>query len=84
MATLQSSSFTDLTLPKGTTGERPGSPSLGMMRYNTTIELLEFYDGTNWRPVTGYSLGSIGTGGNEIAQRGGGIVHAFTGMCRCW
>ena len=78
MATLQASTFTDLTLPTGSTAQRPGTPTLGMLRYNTTVSLMEFYDGTNWRPVTGYSLGSIGTGGNNIAQRGGGIVHSFT------
>ena len=80
MANLQASTFTDLTIPQGTTGQRPASPTLGMIRYNTTINLVEFYDGTNWRPVTGYSLGSIGTGGNDIAQRGGGIVHSFTAV----
>ena len=80
MATLQASSFTDLTLPTGTTGQRPASPTLGMVRYNTSFDLLEFYDGTNWRPVTGYSLGSIGTGGNDISRRGGSIVHSFTAV----
>ena len=77
MAQLQPSSFTDLTLPQGTTAQRPASPALGMMRYNTTIELVEFWDGTNWRPVTGYSAGTIGSGGTIFRARNG-IVHQFT------
>ena len=80
MANLQASTFTDLTLPSGTTAQRPASPTLGMVRYNTTIALLEYYDGTNWRPVTGYSAGNIGTGGNTISQLAGGIVHQFTAV----
>lgn len=77
MANLQSTTFTDLTLPSGNTSQRPGSPTLGMMRYNTDISLLEYYDGSNWRPVTGYSAGTIGSGGT-ISVRGGGVVHMFT------
>ena len=78
MATLSQSTFTDLTLPSGTTAQRPASPISGMMRYNTTLSLLEYYDGTNWRPVTGYSAGSMGTGGDQRLVRGNSIVHMFT------
>ena len=78
MATLQSSTFTDLTLPKGTSAQRPGSPTLGMIRYNTDLALVEYWDGTNWRPVTGFSGGSMGTGGDQRLVRGDGIVHMFT------
>ena len=80
MATLQASTFTDITLPSGTTAERPGSPSRGMIRYNTSYTLLEYYDGTSWRPVTGYSNGSIGSGGQSISLLGGGIIHQFTNV----
>ena len=85
MATLKSSTFTSLVLPTGPTANRPGSPTAGMMRHNTTMNLLEFYDGGTWRPITGISKGSLGTGGNSISYVGnssnrtsGGIVHAFT------
>lgn len=78
MATLQASTFTDLTLPRGTTAERPSSPVLGMMRYNTSISLIEFWDGSNWRPVTGFSNGPLGSGGQSVLVRGNGIVHVFT------
>ena len=85
MATLlggSSTSFTDLTLPSGPTTDRPGSPVKGYLRYNTTFGLVEFYDGTNWRQVTGYSNGSIGTGGDAITvtKDGSGIMHQFTSV----
>lgn len=78
MAQLKSSTFTDLTLPQGTTAQRPTSPVLGMMRYNTSFSLVEFWDGSNWRPVTGYSNGIMGSGGDQRLVRGNGICHVFT------
>ena len=85
MATLKNSSFTNLTLPSGTTAQRPGSPSAGMLRYNTDINYLEFYNGSSWFPVTGTSKGTVGTGGdsirwvgNDASRSSGGIIHVFT------
>jgi hypothetical protein len=37
-----------LTLPSGTTAQRPSSPDTGESRMNTTIGSLEFYDGSAW------------------------------------
>lgn len=37
-----------LTLPTGTTGQRPGSPAAGMSRFNTTTGLQEVYTGSTW------------------------------------
>lgn len=39
-------------LPAGTTGQRPLTPSLGMIRYNTDTNLFEGYDG-NWIALNG-------------------------------
>lgn len=81
MATLQTTTFNDtghITIPTGTTGNRPSSPTSGMIRYNTTMNVLEFHDGTAWRPVTGFSTGFVGTGGNSIYKKGSSIVHMFT------
>ena len=50
-------------LPAGTTAERPGSPTSGNMRYNTTTAGFEGYNGTAW--------GSIGGG----ASAGGAIYE---------
>jgi len=48
--------FNDTTgavqLPSGTTAQRPGSPSNGEMRYNTTDNKVEYYDGASWIQLT--------------------------------
>ena len=43
-------------VPVGTTAERPGSPTAGTVRYNTTESTYEGYDGSNWVQIltTGY------------------------------
>ena len=41
-----------LTLPKGTTAQRPGSPIAGMLRYNTTTSVFEAYT-TDWNTLGG-------------------------------
>jgi len=38
-------------IPSGTQAQRPGTPTLGMTRVNTTTDTLEFYDGTVWKSV---------------------------------
>lgn len=45
--------YTDSTtggmyLPAGTTAQRPASPATGMMRFNTTTNSVEVYNGTSW------------------------------------
>ena len=40
-----------ITLPAGTTAERAGSPPSYSLRYNTTLNELEFWDGTNWNTI---------------------------------
>jgi hypothetical protein len=39
---------THLTIPAGTTAQRPGSVSAGFMRFNTDYGLPEVYNGTSW------------------------------------
>jgi len=41
-----------LVLPKGTTAERPGTPEVGMIRYNSESGVFEAYDGT-WTNLGG-------------------------------
>ncbi len=40
-----------LQLPVGTTAQRPVTPTTGMIRDNTAIGLLEWYDGTEWNSI---------------------------------
>jgi len=50
-----------ITVSKGTTAERVGSES-GELRFNTTTELMEYYDGTAWKPIDAPpSISSIST-----------------------
>ena len=55
------SSFTStgaLLISKGTTGEQPGSPATGMIRYNTTTNQFEGYSGSSpaWKSIGGSAL----------------------------
>lgn len=34
--------------PSGTTAQRPGSPTAGFFRYNTSNNMIEVYNGTSW------------------------------------
>ena len=42
-----------ITLPNGTTGQQPGTPTAGMVRFNSTTGKFEGYDGTEWGPLGG-------------------------------
>jgi hypothetical protein len=54
MAILKNTTIDDtgfLRYPIGTTAQRPSSPLAGMIRFNTSINNLEYYNGTSWVPV---------------------------------
>lgn len=38
----------EIVIPKGTTAQRPASPTTGDFRYNTTLKLTEYYNGSYW------------------------------------
>ena len=38
-------------LPVGTTAQREGSPKSGDQRFNSTFNLMEYYDGTQWKAI---------------------------------
>lgn len=40
-----------LTIPSGTTAQRPVSPTVGTLRYNTTLGFMEQYTGDGWQGV---------------------------------
>jgi hypothetical protein len=63
MANLLASSFTDLTLPSGTTAQRPGTPNTGDLRFNSTTNQYEGYNGTAWGSIGG---GATGGSGNQV------------------
>lgn len=49
----------NMLVPKGTTSERPITPSNGMVRYNTTLNEMEVYQGSAWRRLRFKEPGSI-------------------------
>ena len=49
-----------VTLPQGTTADAPVNPDSGAIRFNTSINKLEYYNGTAWVALTG-GVGGVGT-----------------------
>lgn len=47
-------------LPNGTTAQRPGTPTAGMIRYNTSNNEFEGYNGTAWGAIGGGNATNIG------------------------
>lgn len=81
MANLKNLTINDtgfITLPNGTTAQRPESPSAGMVRYNTTWGITEYYDGSNWRDISNNYLAADGSSSALAAESAVAIKH-FTG-----
>jgi hypothetical protein len=64
-----------LKIPVGTTGQRPGTPVAGQIRYNSTLDQAEVYSGTEWKAVGGSPFDA--SGGTETTVDGFKI-HTFT------
>lgn len=62
---------TALQLPAGTTLERPGSPTNGDIRYNSTTSSFEGYAGGAWGSIGG---GATGAGGDAVFYENGQTV----------
>jgi hypothetical protein len=62
---------TALELPDGTTGQRPGSPVAGMIRYNTTLSTFEGYKASAWGAIGG---GATGGGSDDVFYENGQTV----------
>ena len=62
---------TALELPDGTTGERPGSPVNGMVRYNTSLSTFEGYKAGAWGAIGG---GATGGGSDDVFYENGQTV----------
>ena len=76
---LSSSSTGALLIPAGTTGQRPGVASMGMIRFNDTNNRVEFHDGAGWVELaTGTTAGETNTASNQGA--GLGIFKQKTGV----
>ena len=72
---------TALKLPSGTTAERPTSPSTGEWRYNTTTNLVEFWDGGEWRDLQSEDIPPIHSEHfNVVLYTGNGSTQSITGV----
>lgn len=64
-----------LTIPLGTTAQRPGIPTNGMIRYNTDLNALEYYNANAvaWQQATavGGAVTSVSGTANRITSTGG-------------
>jgi hypothetical protein len=58
--------YTGIT--SGTTAERPSNPVVGMIRHNTTIEVLEQYTTNGWVPIAAPPTAS-GASPNEVNEQ---------------
>lgn len=62
--------------PYGTNGDRPGTPQLGMGRWNSTGGYMEIWNGVQWQNITGnYAIDYVivaGGGGGGYWKGGGG------------
>ena len=73
--------------PNGTTGQRPGTPAVGMTRYNSTLGQLETYVTAGWQAVTSllynasYLVAAGGGGGGAsgatVSSGGGGGAGGY-------
>ena len=67
-----------LKIPSGTTAQRPSSPTVGMIRYNTSSSEVEGYIGSDWKS---FSTSFAASGGTETDTTISGVtyrIHAFT------
>ena len=63
------------TPPNGTTAQRPGTPTQGMFRYNTTLGIFEGYTSGGWGAIAG-SGGAVANG--VIYQNYTYITQSYT------
>ena len=62
-----------LNLPRGTTAQRPSSPEIGNFRFNTTLNTIEFWNGSAWLhtnkiPTLSSCVGDINIGSSGNLQ----------------
>ena len=58
-------------LPVGTTGQRPGSPNTGMIRFNSDLTAYEGYNGIGWSSIGG---GARGGGTDDCFYENSAII----------
>ena len=79
-----------VTIPVGTTAQRPASPANGMLRYNTTLSIFEGYENGAWRglgtegssqvttPVLSGSSTAVGGSSTAVTISNYNASHIYT------
>jgi hypothetical protein len=63
-------------MPSGTTAQEPGTPSAGMLRFNTTTTQFEGYNGSAWASVGGAAISNDTTTATAVYPL---FAHATSG-----
>ena len=66
-----------MTIPSGTTAQRPGSPTEGMVRFNTDYGHLEWYNGTSWT-VGGFQDVTVSTSRTTLSWQTNWVQGNYT------
>jgi hypothetical protein len=61
-------STASVILPAGTTAQRPASPAAGMIRYNTSLGIIEAHNGSTWMAGLGATSETAAPSGKAIKQ----------------
>jgi hypothetical protein len=83
MAILKNTTINDtgyLRFPVGTTAQRPSTPTVGMTRYNTTLSVIEYWNGSTWVSSPTAFVSVQASGGSVTTTSIGGQtynVHTF-------
>ena len=67
---------TGVKLPVYTSGSRPSGAITGQLIFNSSKNLVEFWDGTIW---SNFEFGSVTASGGTTNDSGGYRIHTFTG-----
>lgn len=73
-----------MMIPIGTTGDRPGTPLAGMVRWNSSVPVLEFYNGSSWVQMlpasfnnsVSHTIQTVAASGNGFQVSSTRISHA--------
>ena len=69
-----------MTIPQGTSAQRPNSPSEGWIRFNTDINSMEQYNGSSWVPAGGFNSVSVSSNRTSAAYENNFVNTASGGI----
>ena len=68
-----------LTVPSGTTAQLPSTGvAAGMIRFNTTVNTLQVYNGTAWQSIWTTTSSGVSATGGTVTDFGGYRIHTFS------